>query len=136
MGRNYRKKTAEESLHFAVSDYLRLQYPEVVFTSDPSGIFVTRTVRYKLKRTRNPQKGIPDLLILHAKPPYGGCALELKKEGTRVLRKDGTPSRDKHITEQRQVLKQLRAAGWYAEFAVGFEDAKQHIDRYMNNTTI
>lgn len=125
----------EEALHNAVCDYLRAQYPNTVFTSDQSGLKAVGRTRLRLLRTRNPQRGIPDLLILHARPPYGGCALELKADGIKVLRKDGTPSKDKHITEQRKVLAQLRASGWYAEFAIGFDDAKQQIDRYFQNSS-
>lgn len=65
-----------------------------------------------------------DELILH------GLFLELKKEGTRLKKRNGdwaTP----HIAEQAAVLEKLRSRGYCAEFAVGFEEAKRIIDEYL-----
>lgn len=61
---------------------------------------------------------------------YAGLMIELKREGTRLKKKNGdwaTP----HIAEQAKVLEQLHRRGYVAKFAVGFDEAKDIIDDYM-----
>lgn len=59
-----------------------------------------------------------------------GLFLELKREKTRLKKKDGTWA-SPHIAEQAEMLEQLRARGYGAEFAVGFDEAKEIIDNYL-----
>lgn len=59
-----------------------------------------------------------------------GLFLELKKEGTRLKKKNGDWASE-HIKEQAKVLEQLRDRGYCAEFAVGFDETKKIIDEYL-----
>lgn len=129
----------EESIQKQVCHYLRLQYPHVIFRSDySSGLHLTP---YQAKNQRSMQSGRawPDLFIYHPSQHddkfYAGLALELKREGTSVIMKvgprKGRLSTDKHIQEQALVLKQLNRLGYYANFAVGFDEAIKIIDWYM-----
>lgn len=59
-----------------------------------------------------------------------GLFLELKKEGIRLKKNNGDWATE-HIAEQADVLEKLRARGYCAEFAVGFDEAKQIIDEYL-----
>lgn len=59
-----------------------------------------------------------------------GLFLELKKEGTRLKKKNGDWATE-HIAEQAEVLEKLRERGYGAEFAVGFAEAKKMIDGYL-----
>lgn len=61
-----------------------------------------------------------------------GLFLELKKEGTRLKKKNGEWATE-HIAEQAKVLEKLRQRGYCAEFAVGFEEAKRIIDGYLGS---
>lgn len=61
-----------------------------------------------------------------------GLFLELKKEDTRLKKKNGDWA-TKHIAEQAEVLGELRQRGYCAEFAVGFEEAKKIIDEYLGD---
>lgn len=72
--------------------------------------------------------GIACAKFLHS---YYGLFIELKREGTRIFKKDGTLVSDSHIREQYDMLEQLRKRGYAAEFAIGFEGAKKLIDDYM-----
>jgi hypothetical protein len=63
----------------------------------------------------------------------GGLFLELKKEGTRLKKKNGEWAND-HIAEQAEILNQLKLRGYAAEFAVGFDQAKEIIDNYLGAT--
>lgn len=64
---------------------------------------------------------------------YAGLYLELKKEGTRLRKKNGDWATE-HIAEQAKVLEKLRDRGYCAEFAVGFEAAKKIIDEYLGGS--
>lgn len=62
---------------------------------------------------------------------YAGLMIELKKAGTRIYKKDGTLVANEHIREQFDLLEQLRRKGYAAEFACGFDEAKEIIDNYL-----
>lgn len=152
---NY-KANSEEALAIKISDYLRIQYPDVIFHFDyGSGLKMTKGQAVRQKRL-NKHRGYPDLFIV--KPMYkksvsneaisGGiiwnsslissdvfyCGLyiELKKDGTHLKKKDGNWTNE-HIADQAKMLEKLRDDGYKAEFAVGFDEAKEIIDNYLKN---
>jgi hypothetical protein len=61
---------------------------------------------------------------------YPALFIELKRKGERILKKDMTPANE-HIAEQAEMIKLLRKRGYLAQFAVGFEQAKELIDWYL-----
>ena len=122
----------EEQLSKSVSRYLKLQYPDVVFTCDSSGIRLTIGQATALKAQRSVHK-IPDMIILKPNAEYHGLILELKSDDSSPYLKDGSLSKGQHIQEQNQTLTALLDIGYYAVFAVGFDNAKEVIDNYMAN---
>jgi hypothetical protein len=122
----------EEQLSKSVSRYLKLQYPDVVFTCDSSGIRLTIGQATALKAQRSVHK-IPDMIILKPNGEYHGLILELKSEDSSPYLKDGSLSKGQHIQEQNQTLTALLNIGYYAVFIVGFNQAKEVIDNYMAN---
>jgi len=118
----------EESLQIAVSKYLKLQYPDVIFTSESSGIRLTMGQAVKAKKCRSDAK-LPDMMIFEARGDYSGLLIELKVKP--VTLKDGSLNKDKHVQAQYKMLKRLQIKGYCAFFAVGFEVAKKLIDDYM-----
>lgn len=144
----------ESELQIAVADYLCLRYPSVLFHSDyGSGVRLTMGQAVRQKRQNGGRRAWPDMFI--AKPTNVkavakqiendshnvigaftflkqkyGLFIELKKDGTRLYKKNGEPASE-HIAEQAQILKKLREEGYKAEFAVGFEQAKKIIDEYL-----
>ena len=121
----------ESELQIAVADYLRLQYPEVIFHSDfGSGIKLTKGQAIKQKRQNGGRRAWPDLFIAE---PVSGCYglfIELKKDGTRLKKKNGEWASD-HIAEQAEMLERLEFRGYRAIFAVDFDEAKKIIDLYF-----
>lgn len=128
----------EAQLQEQVADYLRLQYPDIMFHSDfGSGIKLTAGQAMKQKRQNGGQRAWPDMFIAYPidKSAYcvnafAGLFLELKREGTRIHKKSGEWATE-HIAEQAEVLQKLRERGYCAEFAVGFDMAKKIIDEYL-----
>lgn len=130
-----RKK--EESLHLLVCNYLKIQYPKVIFMSDmASGMKLTMGQAVRAKKMRS-SRGMPDLFIAESKEsPVGqtlhGLFIELKREGTKIFLKDGvTPVGDQHIQEQSHVLQILRNKNYMAVFGIGFTQTKNIIDHYL-----
>jgi hypothetical protein len=126
-----KKQKQEESVHVAIAAYLRLQYPNVLFTSESSGIRVPMHLAVMMKKQRSTHKQ-PDMIILQPKGIYHGLILEIKKDRSEVFLKDGSMSKSKHIQEQNETLEILRKIGYCAEFACGFDHAKAIIDNYMS----
>lgn len=123
-----------------VADYIRLQYPNVLFHSDfGSGIKLTIGQAIKQKRLNGGRRSWPDMFIAEPKTVrkggdkfyYAGLFIELKKPGTRILTRKGTLVSNEHIREQFDMLESLRQAGYKAEFACGFDEAKNIIDEYL-----
>lgn len=134
-----KNKKTEEGLQKQICSYLRLQYPQLMFRSDfASGLNLTehQAVRHKSLQS---SRAWPDLFIYEPRTVKGkhycGLALELKAEGTSVVMKigprKGRLSLNQHIQEQAVILKALNAKGYYANFAVGFDEAIKIIDWYM-----
>ena len=117
-----------------------MQYPEVMFHSDfGSGIKLSYKQAVMQKIQNGGRRAWPDMFIAEPMPrcidgswnyEYNGLFIELKKEGTRLKKKNGEWAND-HIAEQYDVLDRLRFRGYKAEFAVGFDEAIQIIDDYL-----
>lgn len=120
----------EESLQIAISKYIKLQYPNVVFTSESSGIRVPIGVAAKMKAQRSRHKQL-DMIILKPKPPYYGLVIELKDTKSSPFKKNGALKTNKHVEEQSETINLLSGEGYYATFAVGFDEARRVIDEYM-----
>ena len=133
----------EETLHLRVCDYLRKNYPDVLFRTDfSSGMKMTPWQAAKHKKF---QKGRawPDLFIAESgvvrfkegnliiNLRKNGMFLELKADGVKLYKKDGTLRKNKHIEEQAEMLEKLRNENYYAEFAIGYKDAIEQIREYL-----
>lgn len=130
----------ELELQMQVADYLRLQYPGILFHSDfGSGIKLTMGQAIKQKRLQGGRRSWPDMFIAEPRTvsdgrfsySKAGLFLELKRDGVRVFKKNGELVADEHIREQAAVLDELRERGYAAEFACGFDEAKEIIDGYL-----
>lgn len=123
------RNNAEYQLCKAVATYLRLQYPKVLFHFDLAGLNLSRAQAGMMKAIQG-GRGWPDLFIAYAKGGYHGLFIELKADGVKLLKKDGdytTP----HIEEQDLCISDLQYKRYYADFAIGFDDAKSIIDKYI-----
>ncbi len=153
------RRQTEAQLQVQVADYIRTKYPNVLFHSDyGSGVKLTMSQAVMQKRQNGGRRSWPDVFIaypifklpkdktVHDYVQEGdmgkwnmfqdsmrhGLFIELKREGTRIFKKDGTLVADEHIREQYDLLEQLRYdCGYEARFACGFEEAKKIIDDYL-----
>lgn len=121
----------EETLHLKVCDYLRKNYPDVLFRTDfSSGMKMTPGQAAKHKKF---QKGRawPDLFIAESNNFASGLFLEIKAEDVIVFKKNGKIRKNKHLIEQDKMLKELRKKGYRARFAIGYNQAIFEIQQYL-----
>lgn len=137
-------KKKEENLHLKICDFLRKNYPDVIFRTDfSSGMKMTVGQAAKHKKFQS-SRAYPDLFIAKTGRKkaakinnnciwrtLNGMFLELKAEGVKIYKKNGEIVANKHYHEQAEMLKRLRAENYYAEFAIGYEDAISQITNYL-----
>lgn len=112
----------------AIAEYLRLQYPNVLFHYDLAGLNLSRA-QAGMMRAIQGCKGWPDLMILH---PSNGKVLfiEVKAEGVKLTNRNNdyaTP----HLTEQAETILKIRHTKHEAMFAVGLNQALIHIKSFL-----
>lgn len=124
----------EEHLHKAVVDWLKYQYKDIIFNSDMSGVVLPKQVAVKISRLRS-SRAMPDIVIYESRHEYHAMFIELKHQDTRLILKDGSLTREKHIREQANLLVDLSERGYLAEFAQGFDEATEIIEWYLEEKT-
>lgn len=123
---------SEKSEHIAICNYIKLQYPNVIFFSDASGLY-TKNWGQKLEiKAKRSHGKLPDLFIAEPRGDYyAGLFLEIKKSGTMLYKRDKTFAKE-HYQEQSDMLLKLQEKGYCAMFVIGFDEAKRKIDFYLN----
>lgn len=118
-----------------VCDYIRVMHCGVLFSSNyGSGIKLTIRQASIQKRLQS-NRGAPDLIIYEPRGEYVGLAIELKREGVKIAKKDGSAV-STHVQEQNDYLEALRKRGWKCFFCIGYTDAIKTIDEYLGIDTL
>ena len=128
------KKAAalEKVVHRQVVDYIKIQYPKVIFHTDfAAGNKMTIGQAIQNSKLQS-DKGFPDLFIPYPKNCYSGLFLEIKASREKVFKKDGSLKKDEHVEIQANMLARLTKLGYRAQFGCGFEHCKSIIDNYFN----
>ena len=121
----------EEILHLKVCDYLRKNYPNVLFRTDfSSGMKMTPGQAAKHKKFQK-SRAWPDLFIAESNNFASGLFLEIKAEDVIVFNRNGKVRKNKHLIEQDKMLKELRKKGYRARFAIGYNQAIFEIQQYL-----
>lgn len=131
ISKNGRIIQSENSVHYQVCQYLKIQFPHVFFHTDASGELRTEAQRFRHAKLN---KGFqwPDLFIAHPIGTRCGLFLELKKDRSALYKADGVTWKNEHVMAQNGVLQHLRGLSYSAYFACGFEEAKELIDSYLS----
>lgn len=123
----------EEKLHIQVCDYLKIQYPKVIFLSEASGVRTSMGLAKKLKRMRSNHVHL-DLYILQPKTVPGDqlyCGLVLELKAKSPFKKDGSLLKSEHLDDQQKTIDLLNERGYMAQFVHSFDGAKKLIDNYL-----
>lgn len=131
--RGISKANSEHALYEQIARYLQMQYPDVIFHFDYPDLFIAKPMYKKSVSNEAIAGGIMlNSSLISSDVFYCGLYIELKKDGTRLKKKDGEWASE-HIAEQANMLEKLRKGGHMAEFACGFDEAKEIIDKYLKN---
>tara|TARA_R110000824_G_scaffold204669_1_gene389419 strand:- start:91 stop:462 length:372 start_codon:yes stop_codon:yes gene_type:complete len=114
---------SEEKIQIAIVNYLKMQYPDSLFTATMGGQFQRHHSQRRKAKLTGYLKGVSDLLIFEPKGGYCGLFIELKRD------KKCYPS-----AEQKLFLSNATERGYYAVCAKGFEQCKEVIDNYFKET--
>jgi hypothetical protein len=125
-----KRNNIEERLQVSVSKYIKLKYPDVVFTSESSGIRLPMHLAKLIKSQRSKHKQL-DMIMLEARGGYNGLIMELKKDNNEVYNYQGEYRRTIHIQEQLKTINLLKRKGYLARFVCGLDEAVMVIDNYM-----
>ena len=123
-------KKEEQKVHNAVVQYLRLQYPKVIFRSDGGGLRLPMGLAVQFKNQQM-SRAYPDLFIAEPTDSYCGLYIEIKKDVNAYQTKRGKTRDSKHINEQQEMLLRLYKKGYLAVFGGGFDECKRIIDNYL-----
>jgi len=117
--KKYHRVPLEFHDQIAVAQYLRLRYPDALWSATAGGL---RTSYSQAKRMKamGLRRGVPDLLIFEPRGRYHGLAIEMKRESGGVL-----------SAEQKWWIDELNKRGYKAVICRGYADAISQIDDYF-----
>jgi len=112
-------KNEEALIQEAVINYIKAQYPRLLYCASAGGVRTSMKQAVKMKKTGY-VKGFPDIFIYNAKGPFFGLAIEMKTA-------KGVMSQS-----QKDWQAKLINNGYHAVTCKSFDEAKQVIDEYLS----
>ncbi|GAA1053962.1 VRR-NUC domain-containing protein [Dietzia natronolimnaea] len=126
----------ENEVYKVIARHMSLYYQDTPYHFDLSGVNNTSRFSRGLYKLLNGDPGFPDLVIYQRSHPdfgeYIGLALEVKRDGVTVRKRNGDLVADEHIREQAEWLAKLSRKGYYAAFGIGSRDCIQLLDEYLS----
>ena len=110
---------AEQRLQTAIVKYIRLAYPNTLFTATMGGVKLNSWSQRNALKATGYLKGVADLLIFESKESYKGLFIEVKTDKGRMT------------TEQKQFQTNALARGYLCICCKGFDETKNIIDEYL-----
>tara|TARA_R110000744_G_scaffold94453_2_gene182359 strand:+ start:1257 stop:1634 length:378 start_codon:yes stop_codon:yes gene_type:complete len=120
----------EKRLHLAVCKYLKFQYPDIYFLSDPSGLKMSIGMATQLKKTRSKHAQL-DVVILEPNETSNGLILEIKKDRNQVYKKDGELRNNEHVKKQSKSIAHLKNKDYICEYIFNLDEAIEIITKYL-----
>ena len=136
----------EDTVHTQAVQYLSLRYRDIPIRTDyAAGLGLTKVQARKHARLQGNTRAWPDIQAAKPTKHYHGLYIELKAPDVELfMRRDGTTQRQDdykvrlkgdwaniHYEEQAAMLQRLRDLGYFADFAIGFDEFQAIVDRYM-----
>ena len=111
---------SEEKVQIAIVNYLKMQYPDALFTATMGGQYQKHHSQRRRAKATGYLRGVSDLLIFEPKGGYYGLFIELKRD------KKSYPT-----AEQKLFISNALQRGYYSVCAKGFDEYKEIIDKYF-----
>lgn len=125
-------KKLEEQIHIALCKYIQLQYPDVIFTTESSGLRLSMRAAVVAKQCRNPKTGWCDIIVLEPRGKWHGLLVEVKKSESELFTKKGEFRNTQHNFEQQEFAYKANSKGYYYIYACSLDMGKKAIDSYMS----
>lgn len=126
-------KRPEERLQIELCQYLKEYYPSVYFYSDPSGLRVTKGIRYLLQQTRSNHAHL-DLVILE--PLHGKCGLVLELKSETPFKINGDLKKDPHLEDQLSTMRHLDVKGFFCVWCWDYETGVAILNSYLGSPIV
>lgn len=110
---------AEQRLQTAIVKYIRLAYPNTLFTATMGGVKLNSWSQRNALKATGYLKGVADLLIFESKESYKGLFIEVKTD------------KGKMTKEQKEFQTNAIARGYLCICCKGFDETKNIIDDYL-----
>lgn len=124
------KNQPEYQLQKQICEYLRVQYPDVLFLSDTvASVRLTIPQQMRNKAIQKNGFACPDLIILEPRKGFNGLFIELKVKSP--FKKNGELLKSDHLHRQQKTIDDLNEKGYSSMFSCGFEMTKTIIDNYL-----
>jgi hypothetical protein len=125
-------KQSETLLQRQLCGWIKMQWPHVLFRSGMEGLHLAEMDAVYASLVNYPSRGWPDLLLFEPRHGKVGLAMELKRIGGKLYKKDGvTLLKNEHLAEQQDLLQRLAFRGWEVCFCVGYNEATKIITAYL-----
>lgn len=124
-------KKPEEIIQRDFSLYIREKYPNVVFFSDGSGIFMPKVIAMKFSILKS-EKSIPDMFIAEARGGYFGLFIEFKDGKDKIYGKKGQPLKNQHIKMQMEMSDKLINKKYASVFCYSTSHSIDTFEEYMS----
>ena len=129
-----RKARPEEILHQQCAEYLKIQYPDVYFTFDPSGEYVGSKnskgwQRVKATKAKKSDHAHLDMIILEPNGKFKGALIELKAKSP--FKNNGDLLKNEHYEAQMKEMNNMAAKGYFCIFVWEFHQFVTVINKYM-----
>jgi len=120
----------EKKIHKQITDFIKIQYPKLIFNTDSSGIKLSIGQATQMKKLRS-SNGFPDITIYEANKYFNGLFLEVKKETP--YKKNGTLKKNEHLQEQFEMHQELIKRGYFVQFVWTLKQAQNILKDYLND---
>lgn len=120
----------EDYLQQAVVSYVKMQHG---IDCIPCNTESKRSPFEQMKfKTLGGRAGMLDLFVPAPSLGYHGLFMELKAEGVTVFNIDGSVRKNETVQKQNKEINRLMKLGYYATFAIGWDECKKIIDDYFS----
>ena len=121
----------EHDLYTQIAQYMQYHHKSVIYRFDLAADLKLSIGQARKHKALHPNRGYPDLLIAEPRGEQHALVIGVRRPGTRIRETDGAVVADEHMREQFDMVEPLRRKGYVAEFACGFDEAKEIIDSYL-----
>ncbi len=127
-----KRKNTEDKEQAQLIIQLKKEFPDILILGDIAGSYLLPSQRESAYENRT-GKGMPDIYIFNKRFDYVGLAIEFKKTGAKIKRKDGKLLKNEHLSNQNEMLLRFQSQGWLTGFCIGKLNAYETIVNYMNS---